>query len=85
MTEDQYAQLYKQLSPSDQEQINSATTLRAFKAAEDSEVEALRNDALSSPGDVERDLSERMSLGAIQNHRAVSAVVLIGLLRRTRS
>jgi hypothetical protein len=62
--EDQYAQLYKQLSSSDQEQIDSATaTLRAIKAAETAEVEALQNGPRLSPGDVARDLSDRISFG----------------------
>jgi len=62
--EDQYAQLYKQLSSSDQEQIDSAiATLRAIKAAERAEVEALHNAPRLSPGGIERDLSERLSFG----------------------
>jgi hypothetical protein len=62
VSEDEYARLYKQLSSSDQEQVDGAiASLRAIKAAEDAEVEAGRRG--SAPADGERDLSEPMSFG----------------------
>jgi hypothetical protein len=62
VSEDEYARLYKQLSSSDQEQVDGAiASLRAIKSTEDAEVEAARRG--SAPGDGERDLSEPMSFG----------------------
>jgi hypothetical protein len=64
VSEEDYARLYKQLSSSGQEQVDAAiASLRAIKAAEDAEVEAAQNAPRSAPGDVERDLSERISFG----------------------
>jgi hypothetical protein len=64
VSEDEYAQLYKQLSSSGQEQVNAAiASLRAIKAAEDAEIEAAQNAPRSTPGHFEQDLSERISFG----------------------
>jgi hypothetical protein len=64
VTEEGYARLYKQLSSSQQEQVDAAiASLRAIKAAEDAEIEAAQNAPRSAPGQVERDLSERISFG----------------------
>jgi len=64
VSEDEYARLYKQLSSSRQEQVDSAiASLRAVKAAEDAEIEAAQNAPRSGPGEVERDLSEPISFG----------------------
>ena len=64
VAEVEYARLYKQLSSSGQEQVDAAiASLRAIKAAEDAEIEAAQNAPRSAPGQVERDLSERISFG----------------------
>jgi hypothetical protein len=62
VSEDKYARLYRQLISSDQEQVDVAiASLRAIKAIEDAEVEAVRRGPESSGR--ERDLSEPMSFG----------------------
>jgi hypothetical protein len=64
VSEDEYSRLYKQLSSSAQGQVDAAiASLRAIKAAEDAEIEAAQNAPRSGPGEVERDLSERISFG----------------------
>ena len=56
VSEEEYARLFKQLSSSDQAQIDGAiASLRAIKAAKEAEVEAAH--------DGERDLSEPISFG----------------------
>jgi hypothetical protein len=56
VSEKEYARLFKQLSSSDQAQVDGAiASLRAIKAAKDAEVEAAQ--------DGEQDLSEPISFG----------------------
>jgi hypothetical protein len=75
--EDEYAQLYEQLSSSDPEQVNSAiASLRSIKAAEDAQIEAMcRRSGDGSPSDgvprnAERDLSEQISFDGPSRARA---------------
>jgi hypothetical protein len=77
VSEDEYAQLYKQLSSSGQEQVNAAiASLRAIKAAEDAEIEAAQNAPRSTPGHFERDLSEpNLVWSAIASDRAISTLM----------